>query len=399
MKRRCVEQCLCVRLLIFFSMMVTNGMSIACSDVEEVTDIMWSRISQWYRTARIGELDERNIPETPVEYAGEIGLELKGKVELALGENTPGIGGILMGRAVITPDSSLIFIDRVSARVHEFSIQDGNYIRSFGRRGEGLGEYRKALFIALGPEGYVYVCDSIGQVVRYDRQGHYIDKSAELYASGGSLSAGLLMGPNGDLLSLFIDQGTKVVRLQRIDKTNWKVKYEIPLSTGKYSLITDRLFPSVWARYDSTLDRLYYLGVNEYKIKEIDASTGKVLRQFGWQPPGFVPMPDKYRNVKHGIYEEVSELIRSISLVMVLNVLGSKYLYIHYYGLRNIDKAYRIIYDIEATDTFKVYSLDRSIGLVATSQDRLYLYRSPSEEAYDNSNGTVEIYAFSPTKK
>ncbi len=399
MAKWCVEQCLCVRSLILVSMMVTNCMSIACSDVEGVTDLMWNRISQWYRTARISEFDEGSIPETPVQYAGEIGLELKGRVELALDENTPGIGFIAMKQALITPDSSLIFIDMSSGQVHEFSVQDGRYIRSFGRRGEGLGEYRKALFIALGPEGYVYVCDSIGQVVCYNRQGHYIDKSVELYSSSEGLSTGLFAILGGDLLSLFVDQNTKVLKMQKITKVSWKVKYEVPLSIGKYSSI--RIFPSVWARYDITSNRLYYLGPNEYKIKEVDTSTGKVIRRFGWQPPGFIPLSDKYYNadVDKMNPEKIREKISSISLVTDLNVLSSKYVYINYHGLQNTDKAYCIIYDIEATDTVKAYSLDRPIGSTTVSQERLYLYRSPSEEAYDISNGTVEIHALSPIEK
>ena len=47
------------------------------------------------------QLDESSIPQVPVEYAGEMGLELKRTVELVFDEAAPGIGRI--GWMGITP--------------------------------------------------------------------------------------------------------------------------------------------------------------------------------------------------------------------------------------------------------------------------------------------------------
>ena len=62
-----------------------------------------------------------------------------------------------------------------------------------------------------------------------------------------------------------------------------------------------------------------------------------------------------------------------------------------------------IIYDITATDVIPVYSLDdAAIELVmwgstamATYKDCLYLYKTPSAEKGETSNGRLECYALS----
>ena len=99
------------------------------------------------------QLDESSIPKVPVEYVGEMGLELKRTVELAFDEAVPGIGRI--GWMGITPDSSLLLTDLISRRAHEFSLNDGQYIRSFGRTGKGPGEYGSSRAMAMDSKGDV----------------------------------------------------------------------------------------------------------------------------------------------------------------------------------------------------------------------------------------------------
>ena len=57
-------------------------------------------------------MDEESIPEMPMEYAGEIGLELQDKIELVFDEETPGIGEVQwMG---ITPEGTLLLTDDIA---------------------------------------------------------------------------------------------------------------------------------------------------------------------------------------------------------------------------------------------------------------------------------------------
>ncbi len=44
-------------------------------------------------------------------------------------------------------------------RVQEVQCSDGTYVRKWGMRGEGRGEFQYPRGVAVGPEGEVYVCD------------------------------------------------------------------------------------------------------------------------------------------------------------------------------------------------------------------------------------------------
>ena len=133
----------------------------------------------WGNIGSGDELNEGSIPETPVEYAGEVGLELQRKVEIPFDEETPGIGEVQwMG---FSSEGTLLLTDFTARQAHEFSLDDGRYIRSFGRRGSGPGEYMSAANMAVDPQGRVYLFDSTqSQILRYDRQGRFLDKTKSL---------------------------------------------------------------------------------------------------------------------------------------------------------------------------------------------------------------------------
>ena len=99
---------------------------------------VWDYLKQYYQALQQGELDEESIPETPMEYAGEIGLELQDKIELVFDEETPGIGEVQwMG---ITPEGTLLLTDdiaRSGARIQPPGQQ--LYPARLGAAGEALG--------------------------------------------------------------------------------------------------------------------------------------------------------------------------------------------------------------------------------------------------------------------
>ncbi len=141
---------------------------VVCGDSKLVEAGVWNTVKEWYASFQLGKVDEASIPQTPVDYAGEIGLELMGRVEIPFDEESPGIG---MVRWIgITPEGTLLLTDIVSREAHEFSLDDGHYIRSFGRRGSGPGEYGSASNMAVDPRSRVYLFDSNrSQILRYDR--------------------------------------------------------------------------------------------------------------------------------------------------------------------------------------------------------------------------------------
>ncbi|MXX36811.1 MAG: 6-bladed beta-propeller, partial [Gemmatimonadetes bacterium] len=243
-------------------------MSAGCSEIEGGVGSMWERFSRLFgRTqSQVSLLDEASIPEVPVEYLGEIELELQDKIELFFDEEAPGIGYV--NSMVITPDQSFIFADGVSHEVHEFSLQDGSYIRSFGRRGEGPGEYGQARYVTMDPTGYVYVYDAVkNHLLRYEREGTYLDhlRTRAVIALSATRSS--------DVLFLAQDYPANRLIMQKVTPKSWQERYSIGLSTRNNDHPNIRS-PN-WLGYHSTLDRVYFLGSNDYQVKEIDVSTGK----------------------------------------------------------------------------------------------------------------------------
>ncbi len=349
----------------------------------------------WGNIGSGDELNEESIPETPVEYAGEVGLELQRKVEIPFDEETPGIGEVQW--IGITPEGSLLITDDVARQAHEFSLDDGHYIRSFGRRGSGPGEYMSAANMAVDPQGRVYLFDSTqSQILRYDRQGRFLDKTRSL------VGCQVLTGRNGELFYLRVNR-KRIVEVERRDPATWAVLDRTPLSTEKQNFISSRMKYFVRMCYSAASHRLYYLGSNDYKVKEINAETNEVIRQFGRSPEGFVPLPKRYHGIGRGTQEDMRSLILKISSLRSMTLLKDQYLLISHFTLPSVSW---VVYDLSSTTKIKAYDFNRDAkellasfrgGIpwrdIAAWKDRLYIWRSPSEEAAETSNGTVEIYA------
>ena len=363
---------------------------------------MWNRISQLFRRSRtpVGLLDEDAILEVAVEYRGEIGLELQGAIELAFDEATPGIGSIY--RMVFTPDQSFIFSDYISKEVYEFSLEDGRYIRSFGRRGQGLGEYGGIYYVWLSPDNHVYAYDAkSGRILCYDRRGVYLNNKKMDALVGVKAMQGT---QNGDLLIVASHWHDKTIFFQKINPKNWQIKYSVGLSARKYDLTIHRVS---WLSYHSTLNRAYHVGAAEYMVQEIDVATGKILRRFGWKPPEFIPLAEKYYTEFKNSLDEFDEALfdealSSSSKLARMALLDERYLIAGYYNPQDY-KEFVIIYDLAEADIIPAYSLDdAAVDLViwksralATYQDFLYLYKTPSAEEGETSNGRLERYALS----
>ncbi len=303
---------------LFVGTILIAWMIAGCGEVKSVAAYLWSQLSEYYHIAQLEDLEEASIPQVQVEYAGEIGLELKRTVELIFDENTPGIGRV--NWIGITPDSSLLLTDGTAQQAHEFNLRDGSYIRPFGRKGRGPGEYTYAENMTVDPKGQIYLFDG-HQVLRYDRQGHYLDMAEFI---GGSR---VLAGRDGELFFLGVNMGN-IMELQRRDPVTWEMVYRIPLSTERQSFVSRRMRGIAQVCYSTALHRLYYLGPNDYMVKEIDATTGEITRQFGRRPKEFVPLPESYHDIGRGSFEDMQQL--QISTIGSMTLLKDQYLVISY---------------------------------------------------------------------
>lgn len=69
---------------------------------------------------------------------------------------------------------NLYVLDTMNARVQVFD-NDGNFLRTFGERGTSLGSFQMAKGIAVDRSGHVYVTDGIGhRFVIFDLQGNHL---------------------------------------------------------------------------------------------------------------------------------------------------------------------------------------------------------------------------------
>lgn len=336
-------------------------------------------------------VDESSILETPVQPAGEIGLIFQGQVELALDEEAPAIGSVAW--MSVSPDSSLLLVDGVGDAAHEFSLLDGRYIRSFGRKGAGPGEYTPPIAISIDPTGFVYLLHTAG-IIRYDRLGNYLDQWT------GYDDTRVLTGREGELFVLGRERDMTVSRL---DPATWEMSYHTPVSTDREQFLTARMGRYYHLCYSTSRHRLYYLGVNDYHVKEIDATTGEITRRFGFRPEGFTPLPGRFHDVGTGTRELMTELMSSgMTLLMRMTLFQDRYLLV-----RHATDPGWAIYDLEGegASTIKVYGLTpdseerfRSLAVhvpwnrIAAWEDRLCIWRPPSEEESEISNGTIELY-------
>jgi len=358
---------------------------------------LWDIAKEWYVSFQLGEVDEANIPQVPVEDVGEVGLLLKDQVELAFEKDTPGIGMVRwMG---FSPEGTFLITDRTVAQTFEFRRTDGKYVRSFGRQGNGPGEYASSVNMAVSPQGQVYLLDlDFGQILRYDRQGRYLDKMRS------SNTSRLLTGLNGEVFLLKTNR-MKIMEVQRLAPETWEILYRTPVSTDKQRFISYRMATFAHLCYDSARHRLYYLGPNDYLVKEVDAETGVILRQFGRRPEGFMPLPKHYQSLGRGSREDMAEL--EITVVNSMTLIQDRYLWVsHRIGYRRIIRW--VLYDLTNSAHVDAYGFDSAAierlesfsnttpwKSVTAWQGRLYMWMPPPEDVAEKSNGTVEIYELS----
>ncbi len=410
---------------LFVGTILIAWMIAGCGEVKSVAAYLWSQLSEYYHIAQLEDLEEASIPQVQVEYAGEIGLELRRTVELVFDKEAPGIGEI--GWMGITPDSSLLLTDRVSLEAHEFSLNDGRYIRSFGRKGKGPGEYGRADAMAMDSKGSIYIQDGIyGQLLHYDRQGQYLDHRMR-WISG----VGLLVNREDEFLLMEKKYG-RFVQIRRITGLSGEVKYTLPLFSKKEQIVTCFIHDPAQLSYNATSNHLYYLETNDYMVKEIDASTGEILRRLGilvpsysalslekQASPNFVFLPKKYHDLGCGSLrpQELFSVMDEISLATSMELLEDRYLLISHsspdvrsvnvwtlYDLNPLEPsavieayslngaAYQSLNGIKKNSQGAVIQTSNIGGRIASWKNQLYVYKPPSVDMAEISNGMVEMY-------
>ena len=342
--------------------------------------------------------DEEPIPERPLRYAGKVALELRETVELVSDRDMPGIGLVFwMG---ISPEGTMMVTDSESHQAHEINYRENKYIRSFGRTGRGPGEHLSAENMSIDPEGRVYLLDGRGgQILRYDREGRYLDRTESIRVSK------IHAGRKGEIFFLRVNSSL-IMELQRRDPATWGVLSRTPLSDLNQSFVSFRYRRAARLCYNASLQVFYYLGPNDYMIKEIDAVTGEITAKFGRRPKGFVALPDRYHDIGRGTFDEVRQL--RITKVKSMTLVEDQYLFVSYDHPRSPVIEW-VVYMINPSGTFEVFDLDDVTSgrlqllseyggvpwaeAITAAQESIYIWRPPRREVADKSIGTIEKYA------
>ena len=343
-----------------------------------------------------GVSDDERIPEKQLRHAGKVALELQETLELGFDQDMPGIG--LVRWMGISPEGTLLVTDFESHRAHEINYRDNRYIRSFGRTGRGPGEHLSAENMTIDPEGRVYLLDPArGQVLRFDRVGQFLDQAKSVGASK------IHAGRTGEIFTLRVNSSL-IMELQRQDQATWEVLSSTPLSIRKQSLVSFRYRSAAQLCYNASLQVFYYLGPNDYMIKEIDAGTGEITAKFGRRPNGFVALPDRYHDMGRGTLDDLEQ--RDFSLVGSMTLIRDQYLLVSYDhpGSRRWEW---VMYMINPSGSLDVFDLDDvtsglfqpfshdgvDMGAITAAQEFLYIWRPPRRQVADRSIGTIEKYA------
>ena len=341
--------------------------------------------------------DEERIPERQLRYAGKVALELRETFELVSDGDMPGIGHVYwMG---ISPEGTLMVTDFESHQAHEINYRDGKYIRSFGRTGNGPGEHLSADYMAIDPEERVYLLDGRrGQILRYDRKGGYLDRTESIGVSK------IHAGRKGEVFFLEVNSSL-ILELQRRDPATWAVLGRTPLSERIQSFVSFRMNYSAGLCYNASLQVFYYLGPNDYMVKEIDAITGEITAKFGRRPNGFVALPDRYHDIGRGTFDDVKQL--RISKVGSMTLVEDRFLLVSYHHPQTLMREW-VVYRINPSGQFDVFDLDDVTGgilepysdhsgvpmqAITSARESIFIYRPPRRAVADRSIGTIEKYA------
>ena len=344
-----------------------------------------------------GVPDDERIPERPLRYAGKVALELRETIELVFNEDKPEIGYV--GWMGISPEGTLMVTDWDNHQAHEINYRDNKYIRSFGRTGRGPGEHLSAHQMTIDPERRVYLVDPArGQVLRYDRTGRYLDRTEAIGVTK------IHAGPEGGMFILRVNSSL-FLELQRRDPATLGVLGSTPLSNQNQSFVSFRMRGMAHLSYNASMQVFYYLGPNDYMVKEIDAITGEITARFGRRPTGFVALPDRFHDIGSGTVDDLRQL--DITSVGSMTLVEDRYLFVSFNNPGTIMNEW-VVYMINPFGPFDVFDLDDvtitslepfrdhsgvPMQAITSARESVFIYRPPRRAIADKSIGTIEIYA------
>jgi DNA-binding beta-propeller fold protein YncE len=150
-------------------------------------------------------------------------------------------------RGLAAHDGRIYVTDTGNERVQVFT-EDGTFVTMLGTPGDGDGQLREPVGIAVGPDGTIYVADSHNaRIARFSAEGDWLTPwPVEQWAEQQFFEPYLALGPDGTLYATASTAGVVAVTSstgapgEPLGETELRQPYGITLSTdGGSLLVTD----------------------------------------------------------------------------------------------------------------------------------------------------------------
>lgn len=129
-------------------------------------------------------------------------------------------------------EGNLLVSDTLQCRIIVFN-SEGKFIRSFGERGDSLGEFARPKGIALDSDGHIYVVDAaFGNIQIFNAEGQLM-----LVFSSGGQAPGYLSLPTG----IAIDSQDRIYVAEHSSMGSGRLQIFQYLSETQQSLVADRV--------------------------------------------------------------------------------------------------------------------------------------------------------------
>jgi len=254
--------------------------------------------------------------------------------EAEIGFKTKGLGANYLQDLKVDLDKRFLFLDGKAANILIFD-QDGDFLKRIGRKGEGPGEFRLPISIAVDNENNLYVLDfSLKRVSKFGRTKEFI---YSFITSGGHDPIGSIKVSSDS--SIYIS-GFKKKDEKNLEYGTWINMYN---SRGKYltSFFPSSKFNKNWVwrigpfcSFDvDEGDMIYAAQHCDYQVSKYDRN-GKLVNSYGKAPYYFKP-PDAGKKIDFKNYDSQFDLIKKLkelsaswTKVVGLMVVKNKYVII-----------------------------------------------------------------------
>ena len=253
--------------------------------------------------------------------------------------------------------------------------EDGSYLRSIGRKGEGPGEFYEPRSLAIDPDGNVFVGGASDRIVGLAPDGQGI---GSLVRGRTSAVSSLRFGSDGSLFAVYLDVVTHLM-VHRFESATEEaaptVSFSESFAVGREtSLDVEVAFAS--GSIDVAGDgRVFYAQLTPQIVRTY-AQTGEFLRAFEVRSAERRPPSEPSRNNGGVFFASVPSATTDITVLSDGSFVLSEY-------LAGEEGAYDCLVDVYDPDGRRVFSESRPgkfTVICRDAHDRLYIAEEDGEE-------------------